>query len=174
MMTPTYPTVAIVGPGAIGTTVATALHEVERTPMLCGRTPRESSTLRDADGVVVVPGPVRTDPRQADRSVDLVFLAVESTQVEAAAPWLEALCRSDTIVCVLPNGAEQESTTRPTWEHPFSPTVRPVGRSNGISAPVSSCAGVGPMACRCRSATWWCRCWLARATDPADRSRTAG
>ncbi|RZK86863.1 MAG: oxidoreductase, partial [Methylobacterium sp.] len=81
-MTRTSPTLAVVGPGAIGTTVAAALHEAGRTPMLCGRTARQSLMLRDADGVVVVPGPVRTDPAQTDGAVDLVFLAVKSTQVE--------------------------------------------------------------------------------------------
>ncbi|MEK8174245.1 2-dehydropantoate 2-reductase N-terminal domain-containing protein [Streptomyces sp. M19] len=104
------PTVAVVGPGAIGTTVAAALHEVGRTPRICGRTARERLELRGEDGRVVVPGPVRIDPAQADGPVDLVFLAVKSTQVEAAAPWLTALCGADTVVCVLQNGVEQEST----------------------------------------------------------------
>jgi 2-dehydropantoate 2-reductase len=40
---------------------------------------------------------------------DLVFLAVKSTQVEAAAPWLAGLCRAHTVVCVLQNGVEQEA-----------------------------------------------------------------
>ncbi len=35
------PTIAIVGPGAIGTTVAVALHEVGRTPTLFGRSAHE-------------------------------------------------------------------------------------------------------------------------------------
>src|ERR1700742_2304356 len=98
------PTVAVVGPGAIGTTVAAALHEAGRTPVLCGRTARERPGLRDAEGLVVVPGPVRTDPAHIGEAVDLVFLAVKSTQVSAAAPWLAALCHAGTIVCVLQNG----------------------------------------------------------------------
>ncbi|MFD0442260.1 oxidoreductase [Streptomyces indonesiensis] len=65
------------------------------------------------EGRVVVPGPVRIDPAQADGAVDLVFLAVKSTQVEAAAPWLTALCGADTVVCVLQNGVEQESMVAP-------------------------------------------------------------
>lgn len=103
------PTVAVVGPGAIGTTVAAALHEAGRTPTLCGRTAREHLELRDAEGSVVVPGPVRTDPAQVEQAVDLVFLAVKATQVEAAAPWLAALCHPGTVVCVLQNGVEQEA-----------------------------------------------------------------
>jgi 2-dehydropantoate 2-reductase len=107
------PTVAVVGPGAIGTTLAAALHEVGRTPRICGRTPRERLELRAGEGRVIVPGPVRTDPAQAGGVVDLVLLAVKSTQVEAAAPWLTALCGADTVVCVLQNGVEQESTVAP-------------------------------------------------------------
>jgi 2-dehydropantoate 2-reductase len=107
------PTVAVVGPGAIGTTLAAALHEVGRTPRICGRTPRERLELRAGEGRVIVPGPVRTDPAQAGGAVDLVLLAVKSTQVEAAAPWLTALCGADTVVCVLQNGVEQESTVAP-------------------------------------------------------------
>ncbi|GAA4510143.1 oxidoreductase [Actinoallomurus oryzae] len=101
--------IAVVGPGAIGTTVTAALHEAGRTPMICGRTAREHLELHSEEGRVVVPGPVRTDPAQADGPVDLVLLAVKSTQVEAAAPWLTALCGADTVVCALQNGVEQES-----------------------------------------------------------------
>jgi len=102
-----------VGPGAIGTTVAAALHEAGRTPMLCGRTARQHLELHHGEDVIVVPGPVQTDPAQPVETVDLVFLAVKSTQVDAAAAWLMALCHSDTVVCVLQNGVEQEATVAP-------------------------------------------------------------
>ncbi len=68
--------------------------------------------MRDGGGVVVVPGPVRIDPAGVG-AVDLVFLAVKATQVEAAAGWLAALCHAVTVVCVLQNGVEQESTVAP-------------------------------------------------------------
>ncbi|MCO5970322.1 oxidoreductase [Actinoallomurus soli] len=124
MATSRHPTVAVVGPGAIGTTVAAALHEAGRTPMLCGRTARECLKLQDAEGLVVVPGPVLTDPAQTEEAVDLVFLAVKSTQVDAAAPWLSALCHADTVVCVLQNGVEQESTLAPyVPDRPVLPSV---------------------------------------------------
>ncbi|CAB3920525.1 oxidoreductase [Achromobacter mucicolens] len=107
-MTPATDTaIAIVGPGAIGTTVAAALHQAGRTPRLCGRTPRDRLTLLDGDRRVDVPGPVLTDPDQAGRKMDLVFLAVKATQTEAASGWLAALCRPDSVVCVLQNGVEQ-------------------------------------------------------------------
>ncbi|MCU1529245.1 MAG: 2-dehydropantoate 2-reductase [Frondihabitans sp.] len=107
------PTVAVVGPGAIGTTVAAALHEVGHTPTIYGRTAREHLELRVDERHSVVPGPVQIDPAQAGGPVDLVFLAVKSTQVEAAAPWLRVLCGPGTVVCVLQNGVEQESMVAP-------------------------------------------------------------
>jgi 2-dehydropantoate 2-reductase len=116
------PTVAIVGPGAIGTTVAALLHRAGRTPFLYGRSERARLTLHDAEGSVTVPGPVRTRVEQAEGPVDLVFLAVKTTQVEAAAPWLEALCRPGTVVCVLQNGVEQLRTVTP---HAAGATVVP-------------------------------------------------
>jgi 2-dehydropantoate 2-reductase len=71
-------TVAVVGPGAIGTTIAAALHEAGRTPLVCGRTQRDSLTLQDPEGrLIEVPGPVTTDPSRIDGPVDLVFLAVK-------------------------------------------------------------------------------------------------
>jgi 2-dehydropantoate 2-reductase len=117
------PTIAVVGPGAIGTTVAATLHEAGRTPLLCGRTAREHLELRDARRSVVVPGPVMVDPSGAG-PVDLVFLAVKATQIPASAAWLAALCRPDTVVCVLQNGVEQEAMVAPYVPgSPIVPTV---------------------------------------------------
>ncbi|MEE3661626.1 oxidoreductase [Brenneria sp. g21c3] len=99
--------VAVVGPGAIGTTVAAALHEVGRMPLLCGRTSRDHLTLQDGDRFITVPGPVQTNPKQIARTADLVFLAVKATQIEAAEEWLSVLAGPETVVCVLQNGVEQ-------------------------------------------------------------------
>ncbi|SDV49396.1 oxidoreductase [Chitinasiproducens palmae] len=113
MTTRTGSTVAIIGPGAIGTAVAAALHEVGHTPLLCGRSSRDSLTLLDGDRRIVVPGPVRTDPAASADTVDLVFLAVKTTQTEAAAAWLTALSGPETVVCVLQNGVEQVESVAP-------------------------------------------------------------
>ncbi|MBP2169971.1 2-dehydropantoate 2-reductase [Erwinia toletana] len=103
------PTIALVGPGAIGTTIAAALHEVGRTPTICGRTAHPQLELRFDGGQIVVPGPVQTDPVAIKTPFDLVFVAVKSTQVEAMAPWLAALCDAESVVCVLQNGVEQQT-----------------------------------------------------------------
>lgn len=104
--------VAIVGPGAIGTTVAAMLHEIDCTPLLCGRTPGDHLTLLEDGRTISVPGPVRTSPKQITRPADLVFLAVKATQIEAAADWLAALVGPQTVVCVLQNGIEQVERVR--------------------------------------------------------------
>ena len=45
-MTVEEPAVALIGPGAIGTTIAAALHEVGRTPLVCGRRAHPLDQLR--------------------------------------------------------------------------------------------------------------------------------
>ncbi|HEY0207766.1 oxidoreductase [Acerihabitans sp.] len=112
-MTIENPTIALVGPGAIGTTLAAALHEAGRTPTLCGRTALERLELRFDGGRILVPGPVHTDPGLIKHTFDLVFVAVKTTQVAAAAPWLYALCGAKTVVCVLQNGVEQQTLFAP-------------------------------------------------------------
>ena len=93
-----FPEVALIGPGAIGTTIAAALFAVGRAPVVCGRTAHSSLVLRTDEGKIVVPGPVLTDPTAIAAPFDLVFVAVKATQTEAIAPWLAALCSPDTVV----------------------------------------------------------------------------
>ena len=103
-------TVALVGPGAIGATVAAA---VRGDVLLCGRTPHERLVVeREGGATEVVPGPVLTDPSAA-RPVDVVLLAVKAHQTAGAAPWLGALCRPETVVVVLQNGVEQRELVAP-------------------------------------------------------------
>ncbi|MGB4780220.1 oxidoreductase [Microbacterium sp.] len=107
------PTIAVVGPGAIGTTVAAALHEIGRTPQLYGRSRRQQLLLDTPDERITVPGPVVTNPEDAGTPVDLLFLSVKATQIDASAAWLTALCADETVVCVLQNGVEQVAMVRP-------------------------------------------------------------
>ncbi len=100
--------VALIGPGAIGSTVAAFLHAAGHRVLLCGHTPRDSIEVRpDDEEPIVVPGPVHTDPAEVDGPVDVVLLAVKDTQNEDAAGWLARLCDGRTVVCVLQNGVEQ-------------------------------------------------------------------
>lgn len=106
------PSIALVGPGAIGSTVAALLHAAGHRIVVCGHTPRDAVEVRPDPDVldgkpIVLPEPVATDPLTVDGPVDVVILAVKDTQNAAAAAWLQRLCGSDTVVCVLQNGVEQ-------------------------------------------------------------------
>ncbi|WP_333609820.1 oxidoreductase [Pantoea piersonii] len=108
-----HPTIALIGPGAIGTTIAAVLHEVGRTPLLCGRTAHPQLLLRHEQGDIAVPGPVLSDPQVIEHAVDLVFVAVKTTQNADSASWLNALCDENTVVCALQNGVEQKEQLKP-------------------------------------------------------------
>lgn len=100
--------IAVIGPGAIGSTVAALVHGAGHRVTVCGRTPRDSIEVRPDDGdPIVVPGPVCTDPDTIDGPVDVVMLAVKDTQTADAATWLARLCDENTVVCALQNGVEQ-------------------------------------------------------------------
>lgn len=105
---------ALVGPGAIGSTIAALLYAAGRDVLLCGRTPRRAIEVRvDGSAPIVAPGPVHTDPETVAGPVDVVLLAVKDTQYAASAPWLARLCGPDTVVCALQNGVEQADRLRP-------------------------------------------------------------
>ncbi|ASW91082.1 2-dehydropantoate 2-reductase [Mycobacterium marseillense] len=113
---------ALVGPGAVGTTVAALLSRAGHSVLVCGRTPRERIELRpDGADPILVPGPVHTDPDEVSGPVDMVLLAVKATQNQEAAGWLARLCDVHTIVVVLQNGVEQVEQVQPHC--PRSPVI---------------------------------------------------
>jgi 2-dehydropantoate 2-reductase len=106
--------IAVVGPGAIGATVAAYLYQAGHEPLLCGHTPRENLDVRpDFGEPIIVPGPVHSDPGDIAAPVELVLLAVKATQIDQAGGWLAALCDEHTVVCVLQNGVEQVEMVQP-------------------------------------------------------------
>jgi 2-dehydropantoate 2-reductase len=115
--------IAVVGPGAVGTTIAAYLSAAGHDVLVCGRTPRSQIELRPDEGdPIVVPGPVRTDPAEITTPVGLVLLAIKATQNADGARWLARLCDERTIVVVLQNGVEQVEQVQP---HCRSSTVIP-------------------------------------------------
>ena len=100
--------IALIGPGAIGATVAAYLHAAGHSLLLCGHTARDAIEVRpEHHEPIVVPGPVHTDPADVEGPVDVVFIAVKDTQNDQAGGWLKRLCDDRTIVCALQNGVEQ-------------------------------------------------------------------
>jgi 2-dehydropantoate 2-reductase len=106
--------VAVVGPGAVGATVAAYLQRAGYPVVLCGRTRRDDVEVRpDGAEPIIVPGPVHTDPDELSGRVDLVTLAVKTTQLEDAARFLSVLADETTTVAVLQNGVEQIELVQP-------------------------------------------------------------
>jgi 2-dehydropantoate 2-reductase len=106
--------VAVVGPGAVGTTVAAYLFAAGHPVRVCGRTPRSQIELRpDGADPITVPGPVLVDPADIAGPARIVLLAVKATQNADAGRWLARLCDQDTIVVVLQNGVEQVEQVQP-------------------------------------------------------------
>ncbi|WP_204079651.1 oxidoreductase [Mycobacterium riyadhense] len=104
----------MVGPGAVGTTVAALLHAAGHRVLLCGRSNRNTVELRpDGAEPIVVPGPVHTNPQDVTGPVDVLILAVKATQNDDAHGWLARLCDAHTVVAVLQNGVEQVEQVQP-------------------------------------------------------------
>jgi 2-dehydropantoate 2-reductase len=119
--------IAVVGPGAIGSTVAATLYRAGYAPRLYGRRARAHLDVRPDPGVLAgeriqVPGPVLTDPGAVEQPADVVMLTIKATQVDQVGAWLAALGDQHTTVCVLQNGVEQVALVQP---HCAASTVVP-------------------------------------------------
>jgi 2-dehydropantoate 2-reductase len=98
--------IALVGPGAIGATVACWLAQsAELDVTVCARTPFERLIVQAPDGRIEAEPPVLTGPAEA-RPVDWALVATKTYDAPAAARWLETLVGPDTRVAVLQNGVE--------------------------------------------------------------------
>lgn len=119
--------------------------------MVCGRTAHSALVLRTDEGEIVVPGPVYTDPMAIAAPFDTVFVAVKTTQTEAIAPRLTALC-SLTPWCACCKTALSSASSLPLDR-----------RRDGAAV-----GGLVPGAARCR-----CLCLVARHAAP-DAAGSAG
>ncbi|MGH7997284.1 MAG: 2-dehydropantoate 2-reductase [Opitutaceae bacterium] len=98
--------IAIVGPGAIGGTVAGCLSRSRRHDVfLCARRVIPNLTIETAAGVSEIRPIVWTNPRDAE-PVDWVLVATKAYDVEATAAWFPRLRGSRAPVAVLQNGVE--------------------------------------------------------------------
>jgi 2-dehydropantoate 2-reductase len=116
-MTQTPPlSIAVVGPGAVGGTIAAW---VSKSPLagqvtLCARTPLDRLVIETPDGSILEAEPrVVTDPGQIAAPVDWVFVATKAYDVAAASAWLKPLVGPQTRVAVLQNGVEHVERFQP-------------------------------------------------------------
>lgn len=101
--------IAVVGPGAIGGTVAAWLSHspLVSSVTLCARTPLDRLVVEAPDGRLIEANPrVVTDPAGITAPVDWVLVATKAYDVAAASTWLAPLVGPETHVAVLQNGVE--------------------------------------------------------------------
>lgn len=99
-------TIALIGPGAIGGTVAAWLaQDPDLKITVCARTPLDDIRVETPNGVITATPQVLTDPAKAT-PVDWVLVATKTYDVEATRPWLERLVVQGTRVAIIQNGVE--------------------------------------------------------------------
>jgi len=98
--------IAVVGPGAIGGTLAAWLAQnPEFEVLVCARTPLPDLVVETPQGRITAAPEVFIEPSQA-RPVDWVIVATKTYSADATVPWLTALCGPDTRVAIVQNGVE--------------------------------------------------------------------
>ena len=100
-------TIAVIGPGAIGGTIAAWLaHADTHEVIVCARTPIDRLVVEVPGGQTLDVAPkVLTDPSEAS-SVDWVITVTKTYDTEGAARWLRHLVGPTTRVAVVQNGVE--------------------------------------------------------------------
>lgn len=98
--------IAVIGPGAIGGTLAAWLAQSPAFKVsVCARTPIADLLVETPQGTIAATPEVLTEPSEA-RPVDWVIVATKTYSADATAPWLTALCGPDTRVAIVQNGVE--------------------------------------------------------------------
>ena len=99
-------TIAVIGPGAIGGTVAAWLAQNPDFALtVCARTPLDDLRVETPQGVITATPEVLTDPALA-RQVDWVLVATKTYDVDSTKPWLDRLVGDKTRVAIIQNGVE--------------------------------------------------------------------
>lgn len=102
------PSLALIGPGAVGCTLLAHLAQTRRFDLtVAARTAIDTIEVETAEGVLRTAPRVCTAPGEITNSVDWVLLATKTYQVDAALPWLERLGGPETRIAILQNGVEQ-------------------------------------------------------------------
>lgn len=98
--------ILLIGPGAIGATLATWLAQDDRHDVgVAVRTPVDSLEVQTPEGVIRAKPRVFTEVRQV-RPVDWVLVATKAYDSDSAALWFPTACGPRTRVAVIQNGVE--------------------------------------------------------------------
>lgn len=99
-------TIAVIGPGAIGGTLAAWLAQNPALDVtVCARTPLHDLIVETPNGPITAKPVVLTNPADAP-VVDWVLVATKTYDVAATRPWLEQLVGQGTRVAIIQNGVE--------------------------------------------------------------------
>jgi 2-dehydropantoate 2-reductase len=105
--------IAIVGPGAVGGTVAAWLaQDTDLSVTLCARTAFDRLRVDTPKGVIETVPAVRTNP-EGMGPVDWVLVCTKTYDAAGALPWLMRLAGAQTRVAVLQNGVEHRARFAP-------------------------------------------------------------
>jgi 2-dehydropantoate 2-reductase len=100
------PSILLVGPGAIGATLAAWLAQDDRNDVsVAVRTPIESLEVQTPQGIIRATPRVLTDPAQA-KHADWILVATKAYDSESAAAWFPGATGRHTRLAVIQNGVE--------------------------------------------------------------------
>jgi 2-dehydropantoate 2-reductase len=107
--------VAIIGPGAIGGTIAAHLFNLGvHNVTLCVRTPFESLEVGLPDGTTLRANPrVLTSPAALSSPPEWLLVTTKAYDTAGAAAWIAALAGPNTRVAILQNGVEHIERFKP-------------------------------------------------------------
>ena len=98
--------IAIVGPGAIGGTLAAWLAQNPKFNVtVCARSPMTDLVVESPQGTITATPKVLTDASQG-QPVDWVLVTTKTYSAESTRPWIEALSAQGTRVAIIQNGVE--------------------------------------------------------------------
>ena len=107
------PTIAVIGPGAIGGVLAAWLAQDPNNDVtVCARTAFDHLEVETPDAVITAHPRVVTDPRDA-KLVDWILITTKAYDAAGAATWLPGLRGEHTRVVVLQTGVEQRERFAP-------------------------------------------------------------
>ena len=99
-------TILLIGPGAIGATLATWLAQDDRNDVsVAVRTPIDSLEVTTPQGIIRATPRVLTDPAQT-KHVDWILVATKAYDSDAAAKWFPGATGRHTRLAVIQNGVE--------------------------------------------------------------------
>lgn len=105
-------TFGIIGPGAVGTAIAYALIESGQHVTLFGKD-NSTVTFQDYNEKKQHEIPVQA-LQEAHHNIDILFIAVKSTQLDAIIPYIDNITHRDSVIILTQNGYGQlEKITHP-------------------------------------------------------------